>query len=215
MPMPGPEGVASLRYATYSFLMWLVMMVAMMTPAVAPLVLMFDRVQRYRPGQAHARTWVFVGGYFSAWAVFSLAATGLQILLIALQWVDAMTVSRRLPLTGALLVVVGVYQWLPVKVDCLEHCRGPVEFLIEHHRPGLVGGWRMGVEHGSYCVGCCWLLMLLLLVGGVMNLLWIAALSIVVSAERLLARGDGLRRALGALLVVVGAGLLLRQFVGL
>ena len=212
MPMPGLQGVVSLPYAAFTFLMWLVMMVAMMTPAVTPVVLLFDRVQGYPAGGARARTWAFMGGYFSAWAAFSLAVTGLQLLLIALQWLDAMTVSQRVPLTAALLLAVGCYQWMPAKVACLAQCRGPVAFLTQRYRPGLAGGWRMGLEHGLYCVGCCWLLMLLLFVGGVMNLLWVAALTIVISAERLLVRGEWLRRALGVLLVVAGAGLLLRHY---
>ena len=214
MPMPGQEGVASLPYAAFTFLMWLVMMVAMMTPAVTPVVLMFDQAQRHGTGGARTRTWAFVGGYLTVWAVFSLGVTGLQMLLVALQWVDAMTVSQRLPLSGALLVAVGVYQGLPAKIACLAHCRNPVGFLTQRYRPGLAGSWWMGLEHGFYCVGCCWLLMLLLFVGGVMNLLWVAALTIVISAERLLERGDGLRRALGVLLIMAGAGLVLRQFTG-
>ena len=211
MPMPGSGGVASLPYATFTFLMWLVMMVAMMTPAVTPVVLLFDRVQRYPAGGSRGRTWAFIGGYFSAWAAFSLAVTVLQLLLIAIGWLDAMTVSQRVPLTGALLLAAGCYQWLPAKLACLEHCRGPVAFLARHYRAGIAGGWRMGLEHGIFCVGCCWLLMLLLFVGGVMNLLWIAALTIVISVERLLARGDWLRRLMGTLLVLAGAGLLLHR----
>jgi predicted metal-binding membrane protein len=212
MPMPGAQGVASLPYAALTFLMWLVMMVAMMTPAITPVVLMFDLAQRYGSGGSRTRTLAFIGGYFSVWAVFSLGVTGLQMLLVALNWVDAMTVSQRLPLSGTLLLAVGVYQWLPAKTACLAHCRGPVAFLTQRYRPGLGGSWWMGLEHGFYCVGCCWLLMLLLFVGGVMNLLWVAALTVVIGAERLLARGELVRRALGLLLVMAGVGLILRQF---
>ena len=211
MPMPGPDGVASQTYAAFTFLMWLVMMVAMMTPAVAPFVLLFDRVQRYPTGGTHARTWTFTGGYFTAWAAFSAAVTGLQLLLIRIAWLDTMTVSQRAPLTGSLLLAVGIYQWLPAKVACLEHCRGPVDFLTRHYRPGLVGGWRMGLEHGLYCVGCCWLLMLLLFVGGMMNLVWIAVLTLAISFERLQLRRDWLRHLIGTVLALAGGAVLVQQ----
>ena len=114
------------------------------------------------------------------WAVFSIAATLLQVELIAAGWIDAMGVAAQPWVTSALLVAVGVYQWLPTKRACLDHCRSPVQFLVEAYRPGAMGALLMGLQHGLYCLGCCWALMLLLFVGGVMNLLWVAAITAIV-----------------------------------
>src|SRR4030095_7096010 len=112
-------------------------------------------------------------------------------------WIDAMGVSVRPWLTATLLIAVGVYQWLPVKGACLDNCRSPGQFLVEAYRPGARGALLMGVRHGLHCLGCCWVLMLLLFVGGVMNLLWVAAIAAIVFVEKLLGRGDWLRRAIG------------------
>jgi predicted metal-binding membrane protein len=199
-PMPMPASSGGLRtghYALFTFFMWLVMMVGMMTPTVAPTVLLFDRIaRRGAPGATLGRTVPFVAGYLLVWAVFSVAATWLQVELIAVGWIDAMGVSVRPWLTATLLVAVGAYQWLPVKRTCLENCRSPVQFLVEQYRPGGRGALSMGVRHGLYCLGCCWTLMLLLFVGGVMNLLWVAAIAAIAFIEKLLGRA-WLRRAIG------------------
>ena len=157
------------------------------------------------PGATLARTAPFVAGYLLVWGAFSVAATALQVELIAAGWIDEMGVSARPWLTAALLAGVGTYQWLPAKRACLDHCRSPVQFLVEAYRPGASGALVMGVRHGLYCLGCCWALMLLLFVGGVMNLLWVALIAAVVFVEKLLARGEWLRRAIG--LAALGAAL--------
>jgi predicted metal-binding membrane protein len=198
MPMPASTGGLHTRhYAAVTFLMWFVMMVGMMTPSVAPTVLLFNRVaRRGASGTTLGRTVPFVAGYLLVWAGFSIAATWLQIELIAAGWIDAMGLSVRPWLTATLLVAVGVYQWLPVKSACLDNCRSPVQFLVEAYRPGVRGALVMGARHGMYCLGCCWALMLLLFVGGVMNLLWVATISGVVFVEKLSGRA-WLRRAIG------------------
>ena len=111
-------------------------------------------------------------------------------------------------IAGGLLIAVGVYQLTPLKENCLTHCRSPAAFLAAHWRPGTVGAWRMGLAHGAYCVGCCAALMLLLFVGGVMNLVWIAGLSLLVLAEKFLPRGERLSVALGVLMMIAGAALI-------
>jgi predicted metal-binding membrane protein len=199
MPMPASSGgLRTSHYAIVTFLMWFVMMIGMMVPSVAPTVLLFDRVARRGDADAAlARTGPFVAGYLLVWGAFSFAATALQIEFIAAGWIDAMGVAARPWFTAALLATVGIYQWLPAKRACLDHCQSPVQFLVEAYRPGMSGALLMGVRHGLYCLGCCWGLMLLLFVGGVMNLLWVAAIAAVVFAEKLLGRADWLRRAIG------------------
>lgn len=211
MPMPGPSGgLRTTHYYAVTFLMWFVMMAGMMTPPVVPTVLLFDRVARRNdPGAAISRTAPFFAGYLLVWLAFSIAATALQVELIAAGWIDAMGVAARPWFSAALLAAVGVYQWLPAKRACLEHCRSPAQVLVEAYRPGSIGALRMGVHHGLFCLGCCWGLMLLLFVGGVMNLLWVAALAAVVFIEKLLPGGEWLRRAIGILaLVAAGACLI-------
>jgi predicted metal-binding membrane protein len=207
MPMPASSGgLRTTHYLVVTFLMWLVMMVGMMTPSVAPTVLLFDRVaRRGAPGGTLARTVPFVAGYLLAWLAFSVAATLLQIELIATGWIDAMGVAARPWVTAALLTAVGIYQWLPAKRACLDHCRSPVQFLVDAYRPGTSGALLMGLQHGLYCLGCCWALMLLLFVGGVMNLLWVAGIAALVFVEKLLARGDWLRRAIGVAALAAAA----------
>ena len=217
-PMPMPAGSGGLRTAHYlavTFLMWFVMMVGMMTPSVAPTVLLFDRVgRRGSPDARLSRTAPFVAGYLLVWAAFSVAATALQVELIAAGWIDAMGVAARPWFTAALLAAVGIYQWLPAKRACLDHCRSPVQFLVEAYRPGMSGALVMGSRHGLYCLGCCWGLMLLLFVGGVMNLLWVAAIAAVVFAEKLLGRGDWLRRAIGIAALAAATVTVIRHFAG-
>jgi len=211
MPMPAANGgLRAPEYAALTFAMWFVMMVGMMTPAAAPVLLLFDRIERGPPRNlATARTPLFLLGYLLVWALYSLAATLLQIELIALGWIDGMAVAARGTVTALVLLAIGVYQWLPLKRACLEHCQSPAEFLVQHRRPGRSGALRMGARHGLYCLGCCWALMLLLFVGGVMNLLWVAAITVVVLTEKLV-RGAWFRRAIG-IAACLAAGLMLIQ----
>ena len=182
--------------------MWAVMMAAMMLPSALPMVQAF-MVLCHRHGEAaHARS--FVIAYLLVWLAFSLAATGLQWLLQAAGWVDPMIVSTSAVLTGVLLVVAGVYQFSPLKRLCLARCRTPMGFLIGEWRGGASGAFVMGLRHGLFCLGCCWALMVLLFVGGAMNLAWIAALSIVVAMEKLIPQGQGLATLLGLGLIAAG-----------
>lgn len=201
--MPQSAGVATLSYAALTVVMWFLMMIAMMAPSVTPVVLLFDRVSR-QAATPLTRTLVFASGYFSAWLVFSAVISLLQIALIQIGWIDTMGIARHRIMTAMLLVVIGIYQWLPVKSACLDQCRSPLQFLTQRYRPGLPGAWRMGLEHGLYCVGCCWLLMLLLFIGGVMNLWWVAGIAILVSIEKLMPRGEIVAKAVGVLAVAAG-----------
>jgi len=200
MPMPASSGgLRTTHYAAVTFAMWFVMMIGMMMPSAAPMLLLYDRVQRTsRVTDAGRRTACFFVGYLCVWTLFSALATLLQIGLIELGWIDDMAVTTRRSVKASLLLGVGLYQWLPLKRACLDRCRSPAEFIATHRRPGASGAWIMGLHHGLHCVGCCWALMLLLFVGGVMNLLWVAAITALVLCEKLVARGAWIRHAIGA-----------------
>ena len=204
MPMPDDAGPMAPDYAALTFLMWFVMMIAMMTPAVAPLVLIFDRSRRSTGATPGLATLAFAAGYFAVWSGFSALVTLLQIGLIRAGIVDAMTMSRRPLWTAGLLLAVGIYQWLPLKGACLEHCRDPIHFLTRHYRPGTRGAFVMGLAHGLYCLGCCWLIMLLLFIGGAMNLLWVAGLTLFVVLEKMFAAHALLRPLTGGAFIVAG-----------
>ncbi|MEO7853146.1 MAG: DUF2182 domain-containing protein, partial [Rubrivivax sp.] len=146
----------------------------------------------------------FVGAYLLVWSLFSVAATAMQWALQAAGWVNPMIVSTSAPLTGVLLLVAGIYQFSPLKRLCLAGCRTPTGFLIGEWRGGRFGGFVMGWRHGLFCLGCCWALMALLFVGGVMNLAWIAALSIAVAIEKLAPRGGQVAAVLGLGLIAAG-----------
>jgi predicted metal-binding membrane protein len=211
-PVPPLAGPAewSPGYAAIMLAMWWVMMIAMMVPSAAPMILLYARVaaRAAARGQSLAvfgGTSVFLCGYLAAWLGFSVLATLAQYVLEVSGALDGMRMwSTSRTLSAALLVVAGIYQLTPVKSACLEHCRTPVGYLASHFLPGNLGAWRMGIEHGAYCVGCCWALMLLLFVGGTMNLIWIAGLAILVLLEKLLARGKWLERFVGLILVAAG-----------
>jgi predicted metal-binding membrane protein len=207
MPMPGDAGIAAVRYLALTFAMWFVMMVAMMTPSVAPTVLLFHRVElqgRQRPRRL--RTAAFVAGYFSAWAAFSLMATLLQAAFIETGGVSTMGTSTTRWMTFALLTGAAVYQLLPIKQACLQQCRSPAEFIAGHFRSGTLGAWLMGALHGALCVGCCWALMLLLFVGGVMNLAWVGALTLVTLLEKLAPGGSAVRWLISGALLIAAIG---------
>jgi predicted metal-binding membrane protein len=188
------------------FLMWAVMMVGMMLPSAAPVALVYAAVARKasRQGQSLAPTAVFVSGYLAMWTLFSLAATCLQWGLERAALLSPMMVSTSPALGGALLAAAGVYQMTPLKDGCLRHCRSPAYFISEHWRAGIGGAFRMGLAHGAYCLGCCWLLMGILFFGGVMNLLWIAAIAIFVLLEKVLPLGVAGSRGTGAALIGLG-----------
>ena len=188
--------------------MWIVMMAGMMLPSAAPTVLLYGSMVRKNAerGTALPSVWIFVGGYVLVWAAFGLAAALVQS---ALQQAGLLTPMMELAhprLTGALLIAVGLYQWTPLKDACLAKCRTPVQFLMTHWKEGRAGALRMGMAHGAYCVGCCWALMLLLFVVGVMNLVWVALIAAFVFVEKLLPAGRLTARFAGVALIVVGLG---------
>jgi predicted metal-binding membrane protein len=185
------------------WLMWAVMMAAMMLPSALPMSLTFVQLSVRSGERARGRS--FVAAYLLVWFVFSVAATAAQWVLQAIGWIDPMIVSTSAWLNAVLLLIAGVYQFSPLKKICLSHCRTPMGFLLGEWRPGPNGAFSMGVRHGLFCLGCCWALMALLFVGGVMNLAWIAALSIAVAVEKMVPGGDRLAIALGVGLIVVGS----------
>ena len=183
--------------------MWWVMMIAMMVPSAAPMILLYARVTRHeqksgRLAKGVVPTAAFVCGYLIAWLVFSVLASVLQFYLEGASLVHSMLMwSLNSWLSAGFLFVAGLYQITPYKQTCLRHCRSPAHFLSSHWRPGHLGAIRMGVEHGAFCVGCCWALMALLFVGGIMNLLWIAGLAVFVLVEKVAPRGEWVARAAG------------------
>ena len=205
--MPSTPGVGRSAGFPMIAIMWWVMMVAMMVPAASPTILLYARVHRHSNGlEAAPPTAAFLAGYLACWLGFALIAAGLQIWLISPMPI-ALASDRA---AGGLLIAAGVYQLSPFKNACLSHCRSPAMFLSRHYRPGALGAFRLGVLHGAYCVGCCWLLMALLFVGGAMNLIWVVSLTILVAAEKLLPGGLWFARIAGIGMVAVGGALILR-----
>ncbi|MDQ0139717.1 DUF2182 domain-containing protein [Cupriavidus necator] len=203
--LPGGMGGMDTSLAT-AILMWWVMMIAMMTPSAAPVVLLYRRVLRHHDaleGRSAATSVFLLAGYLTAWLAFSIGAAALQFALQPAGLISAMMLWSKSALLSALvLLAAGVYQFSQLKRTCLAQCRAPAEFLVAHWRPGVAGTLLLGMRHGAYCVGCCWMLMTLLFVGGVMNVVWIAALSLVVFVEKVLPGGDLVGRVLGAMLIV-------------
>jgi predicted metal-binding membrane protein len=196
----------SAGYALVVFLMWWVMMVAMMVPSAAPMVLVHAAIGRKqaKAGRPLAATAVFLTGYLTVWAGFSLVATALQWGLESAGVVTGMLDIARPEIAGLVLVAAGLYQLTPVKQACLRHCQHPLTFILHHWRPGAMGAFRMGVEHGGYCLACCWFLMALLFVGGIMNLIWIAGIAVYVGIEKFAAGRRWLTIATGVLLLAAG-----------
>jgi predicted metal-binding membrane protein len=192
------------------FLMWAEMMVAMMIPSAAPILLTFARVNRER--RRHERPFVptslFLFGYLIVWTIFSLAAAVAQWALHGAALLSPMMESSSSVLSAALLIGTGIFQWTPWKRACLSHCRSPLTFLLTDWREGRSGAIRMGIKHGAYCTGCCWLLMVLLFVAGVMNMWWVAAITVFVLLEKMLTPGLWFARAAGLACVLWGAWLL-------
>ena len=192
----------------FMFLMWAVMMTAMMVPTAAPMILLFATVNRRRREQQgpFVPTAVFLSGYIVVWSGFAVAATvGNWALHVNSLLSTMMGASTSAYLGGALLIAAGLFQWSRLKYACLSRCRSPLGFLMSDWREGSWGALNMGLRHGIYCVGCCWLLMGLLFVLGVMNLLWIAALAGFVLLEKVAPGGSKLSRATGVLLLAWGA----------
>ena len=189
-----------------TFAMWTVMMVGMMLPSAAPMILTFAALNRKKAGTAErlVPTLLFASGYLLVWIGFSLVATLLQWALDRLALLSPTLTTTNALLGGALFLAAGVYQLTPLKEACLRHCRSPFAFLFNRWRDGLRGALRMGLEHGAYCLGCCWLLMALLFVVGVMNLLWVAAITLFVFGEKLLRGGAWIARISGVAMAAYG-----------
>jgi predicted metal-binding membrane protein len=185
---------------------WVTMMAAMMLPSVAPMVMLFARVHRQRAarGQAFVPTWIFVAGYIGAWTAYGLVAYGVYRGIVALD-LGFLDWGEQGPIVaGAAIALAGLYQLTPLKRVCLKHCRTPLHFVMHGWREGRLGAFRMGVEHGAYCVGCCLGLMLILFALGVMSLLWMAIVAAIIFAEKLLPGGQRLSVVLAVFFVALG-----------
>jgi len=196
-------------YAVLIFAMWWVMMVAMMLPSAAPMLLLFARVNRKdkSAGAPLVPTALFAAGYLLGWAGFCAVAAALQWGLESARLLSPMLATTNRWLGAGILIAAGLSQFTPLKAMCLRHCRTPLGFLLGNWRSGRLGALRMGLEHGAFCLGCCWFLMALLFFGGVMNLYWIAGLAVFVLLEKTVPLGHWLGRLAGAVLVAWGGAL--------
>lgn len=200
----------TVRDALLLFVMWALMMIAMMLPSVAPTVLAFAEVNRRRRAQRSPAvpTGVFLAGYLAAWAGFSVAATLAQKALHEAALMSPAMMARSRAFAGVVLIATGAFQWTPLKQACLARCRSPFSFVLAHWRDGIAGAFKVGLVHGSYCVGCCALLMALLFVNGVMNVGWMVLVSAFVLVEKLAPAHLWTGRAAGVLLCAWGAWVL-------
>jgi predicted metal-binding membrane protein len=204
--MPHMGGVSALAL---TFAMWAVMMIGMMLPSATPAIALYATLVRKNAerGSALPAAWIFTSGYVAAWGAFSVVAALAQTFLEqAMLLTNTMSLASK-GVSAAVLLAAGIYQWLPAKEMCLRRCRNPLELFTVRWRPGALGALRMGLEHGLYCVGCCWMLMLLLFVAGVMNLLWVALIAAFIFVEKLLP-GARYTSAIAGL-ALLGAGLFL------
>lgn len=183
--------------------MWWIMMVGMMVPSAAPMILLFTRIERKNATAKNpiVRSSFFTLGYIASWLGFSVFATSLQWTLGELALISPIMTSASPVLSAIIVAAAGVYQLTSLKQACLAHCRSPIQFLSKHWQTGRAGALRMGLGHGFYCVGCCWALMVLLIVGGVMNLLWVATLAIFVLLEKVTARGEWIAKGSGVVML--------------
>jgi predicted metal-binding membrane protein len=188
------------------FLMWAVMMVAMMVPTAAPMIMLVATVDRRRLDRPRpmARTGMFALGYLASWIGYSALAASAQWGLHAAALLSPAMASTSRLLGGGILIAAGIYQWTPLKRACLTSCRSPLAFIMTEWRDGRTGAWVMGLRHGLYCVGCCWVLMALLFVAGVMNLAWVVAISAFALVEKIVPGGDRVGRVAGFGLVAAG-----------
>lgn len=210
MGMGGTSVIWTPGYWVLMFVMWWVMMVAMMLPSAAPMILLFATVNKgaVRQNSRAVPTFVFAAGYLLIWGGFCLLAVVAQWALTSLDLLDQMMQSNSRYLGAALLISAGIYQFTPVKDACLKNCKSPVQFIMGHWVPGHFGALKMGLLHGAYCLGCCWFLMGLLFFGGVMNILWIGGLALYVLLEKLMPHGSILEKVVGGILVVWGVAMI-------
>ena len=209
--MPATAPWSAMEFA-FVFAMWAVMMIGMMTPSAAPMILIYARVGRQaaRQGTPLAASAYFAAGYLLTWIGFALVATSAQWALERAALLTPVMAGASDMFSGTVLIAAGVYQWTPLKDACLRQCQSPLLFIQRHggFRSDLLGTLALGARHGAYCIGCCWVLMALLFVGGVMNVLWIAAIAILVLAEKVIPAGRVISRIAGAGLFAGGAWLL-------
>ena len=203
-------------YATLMFFMWWVMMMAMMLPSASPMILIFAAVNRNQRtlDAPYVPTGVFAAGYAIVWGVFSLLAASVQWGLESAGILSAMMASASAVFGGVVLLAAGIYQLTPLKHACLRECRSPVHYIADHWRPGSFGAMQMGIEHGVFCLGCCWTLMALLFVGGVMNLYWIAGIAVFVLLEKTIPAGHRLAAVTGIGLILWGGWLVAGALIG-
>ena len=212
MDMGGGQMMAMLpewtpAYGLVVFAMWAVMMVAMMLPSAAPVTLLVASLAHKRREAGTAlglTTGPFATGYLAVWFGFAALATVLQWGLDELGLLSDTMALASTVVAGSVLILAGIYQWTPLKEACLRHCRSPLQFLLHHWRDGALGAFASGVRHGVFCLGCCWMLMALLFVGGIMNLAWIAGIALLVLFEKTLPLGGWTERAAGVVLMVWG-----------
>jgi predicted metal-binding membrane protein len=185
---------------------WWAMMPGMMLPSAAPMILTFATINHHKRqrGQPFVPAMVFTSGYLIAWGLFGLFATLVDWGLEQAALISSIT-GRLSPILSAIVVTAsGIYQLTPLKYVCLTHCRSPFDFVLNHWREGTAGALRMGVEHGLYCLGCCWFLMALLFAAGIMNVLWMAAITIFVFVEKLFPAGQWIARTSGVAMLGFG-----------
>ena len=206
-----PHATGGLAAIVIAALMWMGMTVAMMLPPVLPWILFFSSVAREQDARRSPLppTALFASGYFAVWGGYCLVAATIQTTLQDLALLSAVELRTGPYLGGALLVGAGIFQLSPLKAACLKHCRSPLAFFLARWREGPSGAVGMGFRHGLYCLGCCWALMAVAFALGVMNLLWMAALTLILCVEKIAPGGQRLGRAFGVMLIVWGAALAL------
>ena len=216
-PMPEMAGMAmpmavswTTSYVVLTLAMWSAMMTVMMLPSAVPMLLFYDSIAQKRGAGATAvgPTALFGFGYLVVWLGFSVGALLLQYGLDSASLLSPTMQTTSVALAGAILVAAGVYQWTPLKQACLRQCRSPLDFVMTHWRAGNGGAFAMGLRHGAFCLGCCWVLMLLLFVGGVMNFAWIAGIALFVLVEKLAPAGHWIGKAAGVVFIAWGGAVL-------
>jgi len=210
MRMPLEMATWTVGYAVVIYFMWWIMMIAMMLPSASTAILLFSRAHHKKTEivRSYLPAIVFASGYLTAWAGFSVLATGAQWFLEDASLLNKMMATTSPIFGGGLILVAGLWQFTPWKYACLRHCRSPLTFLMTRWRPGLTGAFVMGMDHGAFCLGCCWFLMALLFFGGIMNLWWIGGLALYVLAEKLMPAGHRLGYGLGILLIIWGLAII-------
>jgi predicted metal-binding membrane protein len=206
MQMPDMEQQPLIVEASIFLGMWIVMMVAMMFPAVAPMVIIFSNLHQNRKAKnkGFIPTWVFVAGYLLVWTSFGVLAYFIDLIIGHLDMSFPNLHKYSSLIGGAALIAAGLYQLTPLKNVCLTHCRSPLHFIMHRWREGYLGALIMGMDHGAYCLGCCWGLMLVLFVVGIMNIAWMGILALVIFIEKISKHGVVISKTVGGLLILLG-----------